>query len=159
MKTISDNLISIVFAMLFVGMVAALLANSHHDPLGTDISRQLKEMGKAPHPETRQLKSFSRGPKQTISRVLFSPDGRIQQGRGDHQSRPAVADRLKQSTRKFRASHPQTLSYLILLRIGFAKLPPSPMVLVSSYLTFSPLPPLKVCTSTGWAVSFLLHFP
>jgi len=47
-KTISDNLISIVFAMLFVGMVAALLANSHHDPLGTDISHQLKEMGKAP---------------------------------------------------------------------------------------------------------------
>lgn len=115
--------------------------------------------GESPHPETRKLKSFSRGPKQTISRVLFSPDGRIQQGRGDHQSRPAVADRLKQSTRKFRASHPQTLSYLILLRIGFAKLPPSPMVLVSSYLTFSPLPPLKVCTSTGWAVSFLLHFP
>ena len=30
--------------------------------------------------------------------------------------------------------------YLVLLRVGFTKLPPSPAVLVSSYLTFSPLP-------------------
>ena len=60
---------------------------------------------------------------------------------GDHQSRPAVANRLKQSTRKYRTSSPQTLSYLILLQIGFTKLPLSPAVLVSSYLAFSPLPP------------------
>ena len=30
--------------------------------------------------------------------------------------------------------------YLVLLRVGFTKLPPSPAALVSSYLTFSPLP-------------------
>jgi hypothetical protein len=35
------------------------------------------------------------------------------------------------------------LSYLILLRIGFTKLPLSPTVLVSSYLAFSPLPPAE----------------
>ena len=72
-----------------------------------------------------------------VSRVLFLRGG------GSHQSRPAVADRLKQSTRKHRAGRPQALSYLILLRIGFTKLPPSPGVLVGSYPTFSPLPPEK----------------
>jgi len=30
--------------------------------------------------------------------------------------------------------------YLVLLRMGFTELPPSPAALVSSYLTFSPLP-------------------
>ena len=72
-----------------------------------------------------------------VSRVLFLRGG------GSHQSRPAVAGRLEQSTRKHRAGRPQALSYLILLRIGFTKLPPSPGVLVGSYPTFSPLPPEK----------------
>ena len=75
------------------------------------------------------------GRSRPVSRVLFLRGG------GSHQSRPAVADRLEQSTRKLRAGRPQALSYLILLRIGFTKLLPSPGVLVGSYPTFSPLPP------------------
>jgi len=77
------------------------------------------------------------GRSRPVSRVLFLVRG------GSHQSRPAVAGRLERSTRKHRAGRPQALSYLILLRIGFTKLPPSPGVLVGSYPTFSPLPPEK----------------
>ena len=47
-----------------------------------------------------------------------------------------------------------SLSYLVLLRVGFAELSRSPGILVSSYLTFSPLPPLFAV-----AVYFLWHFP
>ncbi len=44
------------------------------------------------------------------------------------------------STRGHRAGRPQASSYLVLLRMGFTKLSRSPGKLVSSYLTFSPLP-------------------
>ena len=99
------------------------------------------------------------GPKQTINRVLFSFDELTQRKNGDHQSRPVVTDGLKQSTRKLWTSRPQTLSYLILLRIGFAKLPPSPAVLVSSYLTISPLPPRKKSPFiSGWPYLFCCTF-
>ena len=81
--------------------------------------------------------SLRLGRSRPVSRVLFLRRG------GSHQSRPVVANRLEQSTRKHRAGRPQALSYLILLRIGFTKLPPSPGVLVGSYPTFSPLPPEK----------------
>jgi len=77
---------------------------------------------------------------------------------------------------------PLTFPYLILLQAGFTKLPPSPAELVSSYLTFSPLPgtqrPIgnqeiksalnigrqntdRDCQSVAecLAVSFLLHYP
>jgi hypothetical protein len=37
---------------------------------------------------------------------------------------------------------PFSLPYLVLLRVGFTELPRSPEVLVSSYLTLSPLPPV-----------------
>ena len=95
-------------------------------------------------------------PKQTISRVLFF----ILKWSGDHQSRPAVTNRLKQSTRKYRTSSPQTLSYLILLRIGFTKLPMSPTVLVSSYLAFSPLPPtIKSRVGCVFSVALSLRSP
>ena len=40
-------------------------------------------------------------------------------------------------------SGPLLLFYLVFLRVGFTKLSPSPAKLVSSYLTFSPLPPPK----------------
>ncbi len=36
---------------------------------------------------------------------------------------------------------PFLLFYLVFHRVGFTKLSPSPEILVSSYLTFSPLPP------------------
>ena len=38
-------------------------------------------------------------------------------------------------------SGPLLLFYLVFLRVGFTELSPSPAKLVSSYLTFSPLPP------------------
>jgi len=41
------------------------------------------------------------------------------------------------------AGHPQTLPYLVLHRVGFAKLPRSPGELVRSYRTVSPLPETK----------------
>ena len=59
----------------------------------------------------------------------------------DHSSSPAVADRVKRPTREHRTGSPQTLSYSVLLRMGFAWLPMSPPGPVSSYLTVSPLPP------------------
>ena len=47
-------------------------------------------------------------------------------------------------------------TYLVLLRVGFTKLLQSLRVLVSSYLTFSPLPAEAYASG---AVSFLWHFP
>jgi len=58
----------------------------------------------------------------------------------DHSSRTPVARGLQRPTRELRAGHPQTLPYLVLLRVGFSKPAMSPLPLVSSYLTFSPLP-------------------
>ncbi len=71
-----------------------------------------------------------------ISRILFPG---IDQG-GDHSSGMPIARHLMQPTRKPRAGHSQTLPYLVLLRVGFTKPVVSPPQLVSSYLTFSPLP-------------------
>jgi len=58
----------------------------------------------------------------------------------DHSSRTPVARGLQRPTRELRAGHPQTLPYLVLLQVGFSKPAVSPPPLVSSYLTFSPLP-------------------
>ena len=58
------------------------------------------------------------------------------------------------TTRELRAGCSQMFSYLVLLRMGFTKLPRSPGELVSSYLTFSPLP-----GEINRAVYFLWHFP
>jgi hypothetical protein len=58
----------------------------------------------------------------------------------DHSSRTSVARGLQRPTRELRAGHPQTLLYLVLLQVGFSKPAMSPLPLVSSYLTFSPLP-------------------
>ena len=57
-----------------------------------------------------------------------------------HSSGTPVARRLKRPTRKHRPGNPQTLPYLVLHRVGFAKLPMSPSGLVSSCLAISPLP-------------------
>ena len=51
-----------------------------------------------------------------------------------------VAQGLQRPTRELQAGHPQTLPYLVLLQVGFSKPAMSPLPLVSSYLTFSPLP-------------------
>jgi hypothetical protein len=58
----------------------------------------------------------------------------------DHSSRTPVARGLQRPTRELRAGHPQTLPYLVLLQVGFSKPAMSPLPLVSSYLTLSPLP-------------------
>ena len=58
----------------------------------------------------------------------------------DHSSGTPVARGLKQPTRELWAGHPQTLPYLALLQVGFSKPAMSPLPLVSSYLTLSPLP-------------------
>ncbi len=55
------------------------------------------------------------------------------------------------------AGHFQTSPYLVLHRVGFAKLFRSPEKLVRSYRTFSPLP-CETCDFVK-AVYFLLHFP
>ena len=102
-----------------------------------------------------------------VSRVLFpvACDGR----RGDdHFSRTPVARRLQQPTRKgvakravSRRNRPgrnranRTPSCLALLPMGFTEPGRSPGLLVSSYLTVSPLP----TKHAPWAVCFLWHFP
>jgi hypothetical protein len=58
----------------------------------------------------------------------------------DHSSRTPVTRGLQRPTRELRAGHPQTLPYLVLLQVGFSKPAMSPLPLVSSYLTLSPLP-------------------
>jgi len=71
----------------------------------------------------------------------------------DHSSKDADCSAPHATYPGARAGSPQTLPYLVLHRVGFAKLPRSPGELVRSYRTFSPLP----CRSG--AVYFLLHFP
>ena len=61
----------------------------------------------------------------------------------DHSSSPAVTGGIKRPTREHRTGSPQTLSYSVLLRVGFAWLPVSPPGPVSSYLAVSPLPPTQ----------------
>ena len=71
----------------------------------------------------------------------------------DHSSGTPVARCLVQPTRKrksgqlFERQWTFMLPYLALLRMGFTKLSRSPGILVSSYLTFSPLPE-PACTGT-----------
>ena len=81
---------------------------------------------------------------------------------GGHPSRPAVAGRLERPTRRHRAGSPQASArtvtsrwrpFLALLRVGFTEPLRSPGMLVSSYLTVSPLP------DRSPAVCFLWHFP
>ncbi len=61
-------------------------------------------------------------------------------GDNDHSSRIPIARYLKRPTREHRTDHPRTLSYLVLLQVGFTKLSRSLGKLVSFYLTISPLP-------------------
>ena len=102
--------------------------------------------------------------KGTISRVLYLSPAK-KRGRDDgHLSRTLIAQNLKRPNpsrlcpclhgqgkfewailtplwnRRSRHSTGGSGTYLVLLRVGFTKLPQSLRVLVSSYLTFSPLP-------------------
>ena len=62
---------------------------------------------------------------------------------------------LERPTRESNETGRLILSYLVLLRVGFTEPSPSPGMLVSSYLTVSPLPQSRKTT----AVCFLWHFP
>ena len=99
--------------------------------------------------EARKNCQYKKPVETVISRVLFPC---TIQG-GDHSSGMSIARHLTQPTRELRAGHSQSLPYLVLLRVGFTKPATSPPQLVSSYLTFSPLP------GKGLAVYFLWHFP
>ena len=75
-------------------------------------------------------------PKSLVSRVL-SP---CRSAGGDHLSGSHVAVALERPTRESSEAGHLIPSYLVLLRVGFTEPPPSPEMLVSSYLTVSPLP-------------------
>ena len=102
--------------------------------------------------------------RRPVSRVLSSCASKGPAHGDGHFSRTPVARRLKQpyprAPRGPRFTHapglrptPRSLSYLTLLRVGFTEPARSPVSLVSSYLTVSPLP-LGLRRS---AVSFLWH--
>ena len=80
------------------------------------------------------------------------PAHRYRSRGGDHLSRTVVTNGLQQPTRRHWAGRPACCS--VLLRVGFTEPTQSPASLVSSYLTFSPLPPRKV-----EVVCFLWHYP
>ena len=97
---------------------------------------------------------------QPISRILFLQAPLT----GDrHPSGYIVAEYLKRSTRALQraaVNHARSLTIvkpLILLRVGFTKLLPSPTILVRSYRTFSPLPVLPEGNHRRYC--FLFHFP
>ena len=77
------------------------------------------------------------------SRAGHKPSSVPEKSGDDHSSRTTVACNLQQPTRELRTGRPQTLPYLALLQVGFTELPVSPLELVSSYLTISPLPDQK----------------
>ena len=80
------------------------------------------------------------GARSLVSRVLYARTGK--RGRGSHFSGTDVAACLERPTRKEtgRRLAPHALPYLVFLRVGFTKPPPSPGALVRSYRTVSPLP-------------------
>ena len=76
---------------------------------------------------------------RSISRVLFPFTVSLKRN-DDHYSGTAVACCLKRHYPRTSSGLLLMFSYLVLLRMGFTKLSRSPGKLVSSYLTFSPLP-------------------
>jgi len=120
--------------------------------------------------------------KRIVSRVLCRPSHKravmiIHLGQ-------ALPSASSDRTRRHRASYPYPTCgpqweqvgmplYLVLLRVGFTELPMSPLELVRSYRTVSPLPGhcVRRCcrqqgymqrfaiVHTGLAVYFLWHFP
>jgi len=77
---------------------------------------------------------------KTVHKPNFVPcKGYPQQG-NDHSSMGAGCPAPLATYPGARTGYPQTLLYLVLHQVGFAKLPRSPGELVRSYRTFSPLP-------------------
>ena len=94
--------------------------------------------------------------EQVISRVLF-PSGITPQWTMIIHLGPrllAASSDLPESL----GGPPSTLSYLVLLQVGFAEPPMSPPELVSSYLTVSPLP-RETKVPRGGLLSVALSFP
>ena len=85
--------------------------------------------------------------QQVISRVLFPIPVTRKGAMIIHLGRqlPAASSDLPEST----DGQSLTLSYSVLLRMGFTKLSRSPGKLVSSYLTFSPLPAGRIPPPQG----------
>ena len=109
-------------------------------------------------------KTFRRS--AAISRILYPsirPCGLTQDD--NHSSRPAIAGRLKQPTRKPRTGRPLiracariALPYLVLLRAGFCL--PRAFLRARCALTAPFHPYLAIAReSDGWAVYFLCHCP
>ena len=98
-------------------------------------------------------------PEQAISRVLFSVS--VTPLRNSDHSSEGIGCPIPLATNpEARTGRPQTLLYLVLLRVGFTQLPRSPGELVRSYRTFSPLP-CEIgasATSQGGIFSVALSF-
>ena len=73
----------------------------------------------------------------------FVPDPGYPRSGNDHSSKEAGCPTSLATYPGTWAGYPQTLPYLVLHRVGFAKLPRSPGELVRSYRTVSPLPGTK----------------
>ena len=93
------------------------------------------------------------------SRAGRKPSSVPEKSGDDHSSRIAVACDLQQPTREPQTGRLQTLPYLALLQVGFTELPVSPLELVSSYLTVSPLPQQNICSGGLFSVALSLRSP
>src|SRR5436190_14140728 len=107
------------------------------------------------------------GERRSVSRILFLL---VTEGGNGHSSRHTVTAALKRPTWRERVGLllpvRRASSYLVLLRVGFTQRPSSLRALVSSYLTFSPLPARQTETrdrdrekSLQFSVSTLCLYP
>jgi hypothetical protein len=89
----------------------------------------------------------------------FVPGSGYPESGNDHSSMDAGCPTPLATYPEAWAGRPQTLPYLVLHRVGFAKLPRSPGELVRSYRTISPLPGAKPNDSApGGILSVALSF-
>ncbi len=101
---------------------------------------------------------WDKRPEQLISRIL-SPIRVTPKPGNDHSSMDAGCPTSLATYPGTRAGYPQTLLYLVLHRVGFAKLPRSPGELVRSYRTVSPLPGTRLNSPVpGGILSVALSF-
>ena len=101
---------------------------------------ELRQYAGFPRLPRRVAGKKENGARSLVSRVLYARTGK--RGRDSHFSGTDVAVCLERPTRKEtgRRLAPHALPYLVFLRVGFTKPPPSPGALVRSYRTVSPLP-------------------
>jgi len=98
---------------------------------------------------------YEKRPEQPVSRILFPFQITPKRTTTIH-LKDADCPAPRATYPGARTGSPQTLPYLVLHRVGFAKLPRSPGELVRSYRTFSPLPRLKRGGILSVALSFAL---